>query len=197
MLRDAGIDVVVDPADVDERAADALLGEVGAAGLAVELARRKAVAVAARHPGRRVVAADQVGVVTHGGVATMLTKQEDEDGAVQQLLTMSGTTHELVNGVVVLDVDSGRLVEGVDRQLVTMRPITEPEARAYVRRFEPYESAGSYRLEDQAQLAPLEPFVTDVQGEHDSGVLGMPLPLLRRLLDELARSAPASPTPDR
>jgi predicted house-cleaning NTP pyrophosphatase (Maf/HAM1 superfamily) len=56
-----------------------------------------------------------------------------------------------------------------------------------VRRFEPYESAGSYRLEDQDHLAPLEPFVTDVQGEHDSGVLGMPLPLLRRLLDELAR----------
>lgn len=197
MLRDAGIEVLIDAPHVDERAVDAMLGEVGAAGLALELARRKADAVAARHAGRWVVAADQVGVVIQGDLVTMLTKQEDEDGAVQQLLTMSGTTHELVNGLVVLEVDSGRLVEGVDRQLVTMRPITEPEAREYVRRFEPYESAGSYRLEDQDHLAPLEPFVTDVQGEHDSGVLGMPLPLLRRLLDELARSAPASPTPDR
>ena len=96
-------------------------------------ARRKAAAVAARHPGRWVVAADQVGVVVRDGTTTMLTKQDDEEGAVQQLLTMSGTTHELVNGLVVLAVDSGRTVEGVDRQLVTMRPVTEAEARAYAK----------------------------------------------------------------
>jgi predicted house-cleaning NTP pyrophosphatase (Maf/HAM1 superfamily) len=74
----------------------------------------------------------------------------------------------------------------VDRQLVTMRRFTPGEARQYVERFEPFDSSGSYRLEDQERMAPLEPFVTEVRGEHDSGVLGLPLPLLDRLLAELA-----------
>lgn len=187
VLHDAGIVVRLDAPDIDERALDALLDEVGPAGLAIELARRKAHAVAPRHPGARVIAADQVGVLVRDGVTCMLTKQPDEDGAVAQLMAMSAGTHELVNGVVVLDVDSGRLAEGVDRQVVTMRDLSHGEVRDYVRRFAPYESAGSYRLEDQELMAPLEPFVTGVSGEHDSGVLGMPLPLLHRLLVSLDR----------
>lgn len=187
VLDDAGIKVLLDSPDIDERALDALLDEEGPAGLAIELARRKAQAVAPRHPGTRVIAADQVGVLVRDGASQMLTKQPDEDGAVAQLMSMSGGTHELVNGVVVLDVDSGRLAEGVDRQVVTMRHLSAGEVRDYVRRFAPYESAGSYRLEDQERMAPLEPFVTGVSGEHDSGVLGMPLPLLRRLLASLDR----------
>ena len=49
----------------------------------------------------------------------------------------------------------------------------------------PYDSAGSYRLEDQDEMAPEDRFVVDVRGEDPSGVLGLPLPLLARLLDEL------------
>jgi septum formation protein len=102
---------------------------------------------------------------------------------------MSGTTHRLVNGIVLARVDEAgavaTIVSGTDVQQVTMRAFGEPEARAYVRRFEPYDSAGSYRLEDQEELPAAERFVVDVQGEDPSGVLGLPVPLVRRLLDEL------------
>lgn len=185
LLADAGIDAEIDPPKVDERAWDDQLGPLGADGLALELARCKVADVASRHPDALVIAGDQVGVLLVGGVETMLTKQPDSDDAVAQLSAMSGTTHELVNGLVVLDTSSGRSAEGVDRQLVTMRRFTDDEARSYVTRFAPLDSSGSYRLEDQEQMAPLAPFVTEVVGEHDSGVLGLPLPLLHRLLAEL------------
>ena len=189
LLAEAGLDVVVDPPDVDERAFDGQLATLGADGLAVELARRKATDVARRHPDAVLVAADQVGVVDTVDGLRMLTKQPTHRGAVEQLLAMSGTTHELVNGVVVLDTRSGRSVHGVDRQVVTMRHFGPDEAVAYVGRFEPWDSSGSYRLEDQAAMAPMEPFVVEVRGEDDSGVLGLPLPLLRRLLDDLVGGA--------
>lgn len=194
VLADAGYQVVADPPDVDERAFDELF-DTEPVRLASELARRKAAAVAGRHPASVVVAGDQVGVLEVGGRTRQLTKQSGEDAAVAQLMAMSATTHRLVNAVVVVRTDDdGRVVgsaEGVDEQLVTMRPFDEAEARAYVRRFEPYDSAGSYRLEDQEVMAPDERFVVDVRGEDPSGVLGMPLPLLARLLDELERDGAA------
>lgn len=190
MLARAGWDATIDPPTVDERALDAQLPELGPDGLALELARRKARSVAPRHQGAVVIAADQVGVVGTGEAARMLTKQPTVPGAVEQLLQMSGTTHELVNGLVALDTASGRTVEGVDRQLVTMRRFDRADAQRYVERFEPFDSSGSYRLEDQEAMAPLEPFVVDVVGEDPSGVLGLPLPLLGRMLAAL-RGEPA------
>jgi len=189
MLAGAGMAAVVDPPDVDERAADPLLAQVGPEGLALELARRKAAAVAPRHRGARVIAADQVGLLGEGPDAVMLTKQPTAEGAVDQLVAMSAGTHRLVNGLVVLDVDSGRRVEGVDVQVVTMRAFTRAEAEAYVARFEPFDSAGSYRLEDQEAMGEGAGFVVQVHGEHDSGVLGLPLPLLRRLLARITSDA--------
>lgn len=186
LLAEHGWTVTVDPPGIDERAADHLLAELGPEGLALELARRKLAAVAPRHPGDVVVAADQVGVLGEGPGATMLTKAADPEAAVAQLLALGGTRHRLVNGLVVCDTRTGAVAEGVDVQVVTMRPLSGAEVRDYVARFEPFDTAGSYRLEDGAEMGPGGAFVTGVVGEDPSGVLGLPLPLLRRLLDRVA-----------
>lgn len=190
VLAAAGFDVVVDPPEVDERALDPLFGP-DPERLALELARRKVAAVAARHANAVVLAGDQVGVLDTEAGPRQLIKQPTEDAAVRQLVAMSGTTHRLINGIALVRTD-GRgatiaSVEGLDLQRVTMRPFDEDEARAYVRRFRPFDSAGSYRLEDQDEMAPDERFVVSVEGEDDSGVLGLPVPLVRRLLAELRR----------
>lgn len=185
LLVEAGIDVDVDPPDVDERVLDERLGELGPDVLAVELARLKLSDVARRHPGRPVIAADQVGVLGAGrSEITLLTKQPDADAAVAQLLAMAGTTHHLVNGVAV-QAPNGDVHTGVDVQVVTMRRYDEAQARAYVERFDPCDTAGSYRLEDQEALEAERAgtgLVASVRGEDPSGVIGLPLPLLRRLL---------------
>jgi len=185
VLRDAGIDFVVDRPGVDERAHDDLLVAEGPSALALHLARLKLEAVAGRHPSSLVLAADQVGVLGEVGRMTMLVQQPTFDGAVEQLVAMSGTTHLLVNGLVLVDTATGREVTGTDVQTVTMRTYDRAAAEAYVHRFEPYESAGSYRLEDQEQMAPDERLLEGVAGEDPTGVLGLPLPLFRRMLAEL------------
>lgn len=185
VLREAGWDVDTDPPDVDERAADELLSTAGPAGLALELARRKLRDVAPRHVGRLVVAADQVGVLDLGDRLVLLTKQPTVEGAVAQLCAMSGSTHRLVNGVAVTSDGGERVVEGVDEHVVTMRSYTRAEAEDYVRRFEPFDTSGSYRLEDGERMAPSAPLVETVEGEDSSGVLGLPLPLLARLVARL------------
>jgi len=185
MLAQAGIAAEVDPPDVDERALDHLFGELGAEGFALDLARRKAAVVAARRPDDLVLAGDQVGVLDTASGPRQLHKQPDEESATAQLLAMSGTTHRLVNALVLVHARSGRSVEGIDEQRVTMRAFSEDEARRYVRRFEPYDSGGSYRLEDQIEMEPGEGFVVQVEGEHDSGVRGLPLPLVQRMLAAL------------
>ena len=186
VLRAAGIEFVVDRPDVDERAHDELLLSHGPGALAVHLARLKLETVAGRHPDSLVLAADQVGVLGDGDQVTMLVQQPTFEGAVEQLLAMSGTTHLLVNGLVLLDTATGRAATGTDVQTVTMHTYDRAAAEAYVRRFEPYESAGSYRLEDQERMAPEDRLLDGVAGEDPTGVLGLPLPLFLRMLEEVS-----------
>ncbi len=182
VLREFGINVVIDPPDVDERALDPLLADNGPDLLAVQLARLKARDVAARHPGSWVLAADQVALLERGGSVEMLTKQAKEFDAVAQLVRMSGTVHHLVGGLVLMEADSGRFVSGTDVHLVRMRDFSRQEALSYVQRFTPHDTAGSYRIEDSELMAPGQGLVLEVVGESPTGVLGMPIPLLRRLL---------------
>ena len=66
MLTDAGIPVDIEPARINERAVDQSLRAAGAppGKIALALARAKAAAVSAHHPGRLVLGADQLLIVT-------------------------------------------------------------------------------------------------------------------------------------
>jgi len=161
---------------VDERALDHRFDELGAEGYVLELARAKARAVAAEHPDAVIVGGDQAAVLTVEGADVLLHQPGGRERAVAQLMEMSGSTHRLVNGLVVLDAAKGVEHHEIDVHRITMRPYTLAEATAYVERFEPYDCAGGYRLEDDADL------IASVEGEDPSGVIGLPLPSLRRLL---------------
>ena len=182
MLAESGIESTIDPPEVDERSFDAMFDESGPEEFALMLARKKVASVAPRHLAALVLAGDQVGVLERSGGFMQLHKQPDEDSATEQLMAMSASTHSLVNALVLLNTATAQVEEGIDVQRVTMRSFTEAEARSYVRKFKPYDSGGSYRLEDQLQMAQGTEFVIDVQGEDPSGVLGLPIPLLRRML---------------
>lgn len=208
VLAGAGLEVRIESPEVDERALDELLESTGVEEYALVLAEAKARSVAQRlalgdegrppgtsHPSNPssamvadlsssplIIGADQLGVLGQLTPPLILHKQSTAADAVEQLMAMSGTTHRLVNGIVVLDISSGVLHRGVDVMTVSMREFTRAEAADYVDRFEPFDSAGSYRIEDQDLMGPQERFIVGIDGEDPSGVLGMPLPLLRRML---------------
>lgn len=189
LLAETGAVFEAESPDVDERALDDRFDELGPEQYALTLAGAKARAVAARLDHGIVIGGDQAAVLDEGGAAVLLHRPADREAAIRQLLRMSGTTHRLVNGLVVVDAADGRYAETVDIQTVTMNVFDESTAAAYVDEFAPYDCAGGYRLEDDAGL------VARVDGEDPSGVVGLPLPALRRLLAELGAGDLVPPHP--
>jgi len=172
VLERARIDVEVRPPSFDERALDEWFATWGVDRYVVEVALGKARAVAAGLGGGVVLAADQVAVLD----GVLLTKPVTRDRAVEQLLAMSGRTHELVNGVVVVAAPDGPELTAVDRHRVTMARYGRSEAAAYVERFAPLDCVGAYRIEDDAGL------IAEVEGSGDDGVIGLPVGVVRDLL---------------
>lgn len=180
LLATIGVTFTTAAPGVDERALDHRFAEVGVEGYVLELARAKAVAVARREVDALVIGGDQAAVLSTPTGDRLLHQPGGRERAIAQLTEMSGSTHRLVNGLVVLDAATGTEHHEIDVHRVTMRPYTVAEATAYVDRFQPYDCAGGYRLEDDADL------IAAVEGEDPSGVIGLPLPSLRRLLARFA-----------
>jgi septum formation protein len=152
---------------------------------ALELARGKALSLRGEHPQAWILAADQVGVLPTSAGPVLLSKPGSVDRAVAQLLSMAGRTHELWNGIVLAAPEGGEVRELVDRQRLTMRAFGEPEARAYVERHRPLECAGAYRVED-AGIRLFE----RIEGEDFTGIMGLPLLAVSRLLREVGLLQP-------
>lgn len=141
--------------------------------LVLELARAKASALAQRYPDALIVGADQV-VHLDG---ELFDKPGTVEGAVTQLLRLQGREHELITGVALLDSASGGVTTGLDAHRVRLRELSEDAIRRYVHRDLPLNCAGSYKLE----AAGITLFDA-VEGKDYTGVVGLPLMLVTRLL---------------
>jgi len=164
------------------------VAEAEVAGEAVDahvrrLALDKAQAVARRHPGRWVLGADTVVVL--GG--RILGKPASAADARRMLGRMSGRTHE-VRGAIAL-VRGDRRWVGDDASRVTFRHLREDEIAAYVAGGEPLDKAGAYGIQDEGRH-----LVAGWDGPF-TNIVGLSVPLLRRLLAE--SGAPYAATPRR
>lgn len=161
LLRQVGIEPgPIDPADIDETPGPRELPRP----YALRMARAKLAAVAARHPGAVVLAADSV--VACG--RRILPKAEREDEARRCLDLLSGRRHRVLGGVAVAAPDGAvrtRLVETV----VAFKRLTPPEIEAYIASGEWQGKAGGYAIQGRAAR-----FVTFLSGSY-SNVVGLPL----------------------
>lgn len=146
------------------------------ADFALMLARGKAESLVARHPHRFILAADQVAVLP-GPPRRRLDKPGHEDVAIEHLMALSGRTHHLTTGVVLLHPGGSPRHEAVDEQRLTLRAYDRAEAEAYVHRHRPLECAGSYRIED----AGIKLFER-IEGQDSTGIMGLPLIAVAGLL---------------
>ncbi|WP_438345261.1 Maf family protein [Methylorubrum populi] len=172
LLASAGLPVETAPARIDERALEAEGGVLAPLELARRLARAKAEEVAARHPGRVVIGADQVleceGRVFH--------KPADLAAAHAHLARLQGRTHQLHSAVAI--TRDGAVEDFVETARLTMRPLDAAAIDAYLRLAGAAvtTSVGAYQLEGLGIH-----LFERVEGDH-STILGLPLtPLLARL----------------
>ena len=161
LLRQIGIvPDAVDPADLDETP---LKGELPPAHV-VRLAEAKARAVAPRHPGAFILAADTV--VACG--RRILPKAEDAATARVCLAMLSGRRHRVYGGVAVM-TPGGEV--GIRRVLsqVAFKRLSTAELEAYIASGEWHGKAGGYAI--QGQAAALVPWMS---GSY-SNIVGLPL----------------------
>ena len=173
VLRDAGIPVAVEPADIDERAIEQRSAKEDAGELAAVLACEKARTVAARFPGRLVLGADQTLALGE----RRFSKPADRAGARRQLAALRGQTHEL-HSAVALARGSSVLFEHREVARLTMRSFSDEFLEAYLDAAGTAVTAsvGGYQLE-KVGIQLFE----HIQGDHFT-ILGLPLvPLLEYL----------------
>ena len=175
VLRAAGLEPEVVVSGVDETAFSAATP----AELAGQLARAKAAAVAASLPGRLagalVIGCDSL--LDLDGRA--LGKPASAAEAAARWREMSGRSGTLVTGHCVINAATGQRAAAVAATTVRFGTPSERQVAAYVASGEPLAVAGAFTLDGRGGW-----FVDGIDGDHGN-VLGISLPLLRRLLAEL------------
>lgn len=187
LLRAAGVDPVVRVSDVDEDAVVTSLGPgVAHTVVVTELATAKAEVIA------DAVAAEPefaVGTVVIVGCDSMLSiggslvgKPHDVDTARNRWSVMAGSAGELLTGHCVLRLDDGRITARAARHSGTVVRFGTPDPddlEAYLATGEPLAVAGAFTLDGLGGW-----FVDGIDGD-PSSVVGLGLPLVRRLLAEV------------
>ena len=174
VLRAAGLEPKVMVSGVDE----STFAAGTPAELAGLLAQAKAAAVASGLDRGLVIGCDSL--LDLDGRA--LGKPASAAEAADRWREMSGRTGTLVTGHCVIEAATGRRATAVAATRVRFGTPSEQEIAAYVASGEPLAVAGAFTLDGRGGW-----FVEGIEGDHGT-VLGISLPLLRRLLAELGFS---------
>lgn len=166
LLTRAGIDFIVDPANIVEIKKE----DEPPAAFAERMAREKARAVRSRHADEAVLAADTV--VVHE--ETVLGKPRDQQHAERMLRRLRGSEHQVITGVCLAgpgyeDVRSAESTVG-------FHSISDQEISDYIQTGEPMDKAGAYAIQGLAAR-----WIARVEGDY-SNVVGLPLVLVLEML---------------
>ena len=166
LLDTMGLTYTVETPDVDEnyvaRPAETVM----------EISRRKAAAVAARHNDAIIIAADTL-VFTEGP----LGKPHTPERAKEMLKSLAGNWHHVYTGVTVINTRIGRVLRNVEKTRVHIVPMTDEEIDAYVATGEPLDKAGAYGIQGRAAV-----FIRSIHGDYNN-VVGLPVAALWQYLN--------------
>ena len=167
LLREAGIDVEIQPAHVNE---DVEPGEAPEAYVR-RVADAKGHAISQRMPGRFVLAADTA-VVVEGQI---LGKPSNSEDAARMLRRLSGRSHLVISGVCLIKNGSPAVKTEVETTVVEFADLSPAEIAWYVASGESMDKAGGYGIQGLASR-----FVTRIDGSY-SNVVGLPIAVVYRM----------------
>jgi len=148
--------------DIDERNVDGLPPSA----LAAHLARRKAEVVSQAARDALIIGADQLAVLDDQVIGKPGTHQK----AVEQLLAASGKTVLFLTAVCILDPVTRKRYEHVDETRVRFRDFDRRLAESYLRHDEPYDCAGSFKIEGAGFV-----LFESVKTDDPTALIGLPM----------------------
>lgn len=175
LLQSAGIEPVVCPSDYDESQIQLSDPEL----LVQTLAQRKAETVAAQFESALILGCDSL-LLVNGEV---YGKPANPTEAIARWQKMRGTFGDLYTGHTLIDLSQRRTLVRCQVTRVYFAQVIDRVIEAYVATGEPLKCAGCFALEGRGGL-----FVEKIEGCH-SNVIGLSLPLLRFLLEQLGYDA--------
>ncbi|MBI4652276.1 septum formation protein Maf [Candidatus Desantisbacteria bacterium] len=173
LMEQYGIEFEVYPASIPEHeiSADTPEGEV------VKIAFEKAEQIANLHPDDIVIGADTIVVYKDA----ILGKPENEKDAIKMLKFLSGKTHYVLTGLVIINKSGNVIISDYEKTYVSMRELSLEEIENYVAGREPMDKAGAYAIQGEAR-----DFIIDVQGCFYN-VVGLPVNKLKEMLGKLEK----------
>jgi septum formation protein len=199
LLRAAGIEFTVEPADLPEIPHPGEAPQQFAERMAQEKAR--AVAQRRRRPGDWVLAADTVVFVNGEILGKPADAADPADDAARMLRLLSGREHKVITGVCLASLVVSRqslatqvafsrtdderpttndLIFDVSSETtrVWMDKLSEEDIRDYIATGEPFDKAGAYAIQGRASR-----WIPRIEGCYFN-VVGLPVPLVYRMLRE-------------
>jgi septum formation protein len=178
LLQDAGFDPIVQPSNFDE--SQIVLNN--AAELVQALARGKAETIVRQLDGSDrnwlIMGCDSV-LSLHGEI---FGKPIDAADAIVRWQNMRGRVGEIYTGHILIDGIQNRTLVRSAMTQVQFANVSDRVIEAYIATGEPMNSAGCFSIDGRGGL-----FVEKIVGCH-TNVIGLSLPLLRSMLDELGYS---------
>ena len=121
-----------------------------------------------------IIAADTVVVLNN----TVIGKPNSRVDAIQCLEQLSAQTHQVITGVVLSYQD--QLISFSETTLVEFHPLTKNQIEFYVDKFEPYDKAGGYAIQEWMGVVGIKKITGDFYN-----VMGLPVSKLIQTLSEL------------
>lgn len=175
ILRDAGVPFTVLSSAIDETP----FPDETPQEHVQRLASAKGELVAARAVGPAIVIAADT-VVTLAG--RILGKPRSTDDARHMLEQLSGRTHTVLTGVVLIRLPDGQRHYFLESTLVHFATLRDTDITQYLATDEPYDKAGAYAIQGRAGR-----YIPRVEGCYFN-VVGLPLARLMQALRELGWS---------
>ena len=107
-----------------------------------------------------------------------LGKPKDKQDAFLMLQSMAGKTHEVITSVCFKTINKIDIVNCVTR--VTFNPISDAEILFYIDKYQPFDKAGAYGIQEWIGLMA----ITKIEGSY-TNVVGLPTDLVYRYLSNL------------
>ncbi len=142
--------------------------------VAVHIARNKALAVASNSSiTKPILSADTIVVLDD----QVIGKPKDRQDAIAILSGLSGKTHRVITGVVILYND--REIAFADTTEVIFHELTEEQVIYYVDKYKPYDKAGAYAIQEWIGVVGIKSVAGDFYN-----VMGLPV---SRVVQELIK----------